>query len=152
MKIFDFWFLTDLHVLKYPNHGFTILTKYLSVCSRVCVWHKFCGRARARTDKRNCTKFYIYLHLNINRCWLDSGSYRSRGSAIVRNFLISLLQRYRTKLRAIILNTIYFKQFILNFETFIYNSNSTINTIFIYLGRIFLTMVILERKFQITQN
>ena len=32
MKIFDFQFQTDLHVLGCPYHYFTIFTKSLSVC------------------------------------------------------------------------------------------------------------------------
>ena len=32
LKIFDFRFLTDLHVLECPEHDFTIFTKCLSVC------------------------------------------------------------------------------------------------------------------------
>ena len=36
-----------------PEHDFTIFLQ--NVC--VCVWHRFCGCTRAKTDGRNCMKF-----------------------------------------------------------------------------------------------
>ena len=31
VKILDFWFLTDLHILRYPEHDFTIFRKCRSI-------------------------------------------------------------------------------------------------------------------------
>ena len=88
MKIFNFRFLTDLHVLECPEHDFRIFIKCLSLYDRRSDKHKFCGCAKSKTNGRNCMKFYIELPLNINSSWwLDFGVYRSRSSAVVRNFL-----------------------------------------------------------------
>ena len=51
--------------------------------------------------------------------------------------LISLTQWYRTKLRAAVPNTNYFKPIILTFKTFIYISNGKIIYNFLYMGVIF---------------
>ena len=37
MKIFDFRFLMDLHILGCPEHDLTISGKCLSVCESVCL-------------------------------------------------------------------------------------------------------------------
>ena len=34
LKIFDFWFLMDLHVLVCPGHDLTLSGKFLSVCEK----------------------------------------------------------------------------------------------------------------------
>ena len=36
VKIFDFRFLMDLHILECPEHDLTICGKCLSLCRRVC--------------------------------------------------------------------------------------------------------------------
>ena len=77
-------------------------------CLSVCMWHKFCGRCRAKTNWRNFMKFYIKLHLNINSCWLDFGTYRFKRFRCCSKFSISLTQRYRIKLRAVVPNASHF--------------------------------------------
>ena len=67
----------------------------MSVCRSVCVRHKFCGPVRAENNERSCMKFSIKLYLNINLSWLNFGAYRSRKSAVVGIFFISLTQWYR---------------------------------------------------------
>ena len=82
------------------------------------------------------------------------------------DILFSLTQWYRTKLRAIVSNTNYFKPIIFKFKKFIFNSNSKIvynfciyggNTPFVEgevtpRGRNFLPLVFSERTLQNTQN
>ena len=85
----------------------------------------FVAPGSAKTDGRNCIKFYYLLHPSINWCWLDFGKHGSEVS-LYSKFPISLTHRYRTKLLAIVPNADYFKPTILKFKKFIYNSNSKI--------------------------
>ena len=63
VKIFDFRFLTDLHVSGCPEHDFTIFRKCLSVYRSVCLSVLFCGRCNLRTNGRKLMKLNIQLHL-----------------------------------------------------------------------------------------
>ena len=58
MKIFGFQVLTDLGILGCFEYDFFILYK-IFVCLYVRMWLKFYGRDRAKTDGRDCIKFYI---------------------------------------------------------------------------------------------
>ena len=71
---------------------------------------------------QNCMKLYIYLNFNmVVRSWC-----LSHKGFFCSKFLISVTQRYRTKWRAMVPNTNYFKPIILELQTFIYNCNSKI--------------------------
>ena len=91
----------------------------------LCVWHKFCGCTRVKTQERNRMKFYTLLHLNKSSCWLCFRAHPLWGSAVIRNGWFT--QRYKTKLHAIVLNTNYFKPIILKFKISIYNSSNKNN-------------------------
>ena len=54
VKFFDFWVLTDIHVLGCFQHDFTILRKCLSV--GVC-YTNFVAALKQKTNGRNCMKF-----------------------------------------------------------------------------------------------
>ena len=97
----------------------------LSDCLSVCDTN-FSGRVREKTRGRNCMKFYIWLHLHIDSCWLDFAAYRWKSSDVVWNFFyfFNTVIYNKTKLPAIVPNTNYFKLIILKFKTFIRNRKS----------------------------
>ena len=87
MKIFDFHFLIDLHVLGYSKHKFTTSGKYLCVCMclSMCVW-QFCGKCSLRTNQKNFTKFHVLSIPNANWCLSTFGENHWTGSTVVRFF------------------------------------------------------------------
>ena len=60
----------------------------LSVGLYVCMPPKFCEHCISRSNARKLMKLYIQLHLDTIWCWLYLGAYRSRSSAVVRNFWV----------------------------------------------------------------
>ena len=50
---FRLQFLYDLYALRCPEHDLTISGKCLSVCVIMCVWRKFCGKCRSKTNQQN---------------------------------------------------------------------------------------------------
>ena len=68
VKIFDFRFLLDFHVLECPENDFTIFEKLLFVGLSVCARQKFYGKCNSRTNAQKFMKLYIQLHLDINWC------------------------------------------------------------------------------------
>ena len=105
----------------------------MSVCRSVSLFvslQNFVGTVCiSKINGQKLMKLNIQLHLDIIWFWLHFGVYRSRSSDwflywFLYWFLISLTRWNRTKLRAIIPNTNYFKPIILRFKIFVYNRNS----------------------------
>ena len=118
MKIFYFRFLTDLHALRCFEHDFTIFAKCLSVCHTnfVVVLEQKLISWITWNFTFSCVLIvpFKFYGISLKKFWC------------CLKFLISLTRWCRTKLRAIVFITNYFKLIILKFKTFIYNNNNEI--------------------------
>ena len=122
VKVLESWkfstsdFLMDLHILGYSEQDLIIFKKcLLSVCMHVCkiLWTLYLKNLCAEIDETLYSVAPLY-NLALFRFWCISLK-----KFCCSKFLISLTQWYRTKLCAIVHNTIYFKLVILKFKTFI---------------------------------
>ena len=97
------------------------------ICLSGCLYEmfpKFCRHCISKIKARKLMNLYNQLQLDIELIifWCIS----LKKFRCCSKFLISLTQRYKTKLRAVVLNTNYFTPIILKSETFIYNRDKKI--------------------------
>ena len=85
-KIFKICFSNVFLVLRCPEHGLTIFRKCLSVGLAFYMSLKFYGHCILGTNAWKLMKLYIQFHLDVIWCWLDFGTYRSKGDDVARNF------------------------------------------------------------------
>ena len=77
-SIFGFWWI---YILR------NVLNTISLFIQNVFLWHKFCDRAGTKIHWQNFVKFYIKFYLKINWCLLDFGTYLSKNSSVLPNFM-----------------------------------------------------------------
>ena len=84
IEIIDTRFLKGLYVLRCFKNDLTNFRKCLSVCKYI--WFQNFVDTVSQELMLKLMKLEIQLRLDIIWCWLDFGTYRSRSSAVIRNF------------------------------------------------------------------
>lgn len=83
VQIFEFRFLTDLHLLRIEKKT-RVFAKCLSVTLSFRMWQEFCRCSIWRKNARNFTKHYIHLDVNKDWSWLVFGIHHTvDGTAVL---------------------------------------------------------------------